>query len=262
MEPRTEPPLVVGTVRPDGLARLCALPAAERGADLIEVRFDLALPQPALEPTPGGGTLPDLEAFFPSCRQLELSGSPVLGTIRLIPDGGRWPLDADRLPWFERVLDVVAWIDIEVESAIATPVVAAARARRRKVIVSHHDFARTPEAAALDMVVARAVALGADVVKIATMIAGPEDHDRLIDLLRRHRDRDRDRDMGPALALVGMGPQGTALRSYLPCVGSRLTYGFLDQSAAPGQLSASELMRRLRADCPAYLDVHPATEQA
>ena len=89
------------------------------------------------------------------------------------------------------------------------------------------------------------------------MIEETADHDRLIDLLRRHRGRPT-----PALALIGMGALGTALRSYLPCVGSRLTYGYLDQTAAPGQLPASELMRRLRADCPAYSDVHPLADQA
>jgi 3-dehydroquinate dehydratase-1 len=252
MEPRTEPPLVVGTVRPDGLARLCALSPDQRGADIIEARFDLAI----AEPPAADGPPPDLGAFLPLCRQLEQSGSPVLGTIRLLADGGRWPVDAARLPWFERALDVVSWIDIEVESAIAPQVVAAARARQRQAIVSHHDFARTPDADTLDAVVARATALGADVVKIATMVSGAADHHLLIDLLRRHQGR------GPALALVGMGPQGTPLRSYLPCLGSRLTYGFLDQTAAPGQLPATELVRRLRADCPEYLRVHPWPEQA
>jgi 3-dehydroquinate dehydratase-1 len=252
MEARTAPPLVVGTVRPDGLARLCALPAPERGADIIEARFDLAIAQPPAD----GGSAPDLAAFFPACRQLEQSGSPVLGTIRLVADGGRWADDAGRWPWFQAALDVVSWVDIEVESAIAAEVVAAARARRRHVIVSHHDFSGTPRAAALDAVVARAAALGADVVKIATMVSGDADHDLLIDLLRRQRGGT------PGLAVVGMGPRGTALRSYLPCVGSRLTYGFLDQAAAPGQLAASELVRRLRADCPEYLDVHPWPEQA
>jgi len=254
MESRPDAPLVVGTVRPDGLARLAALPPAERGADLVEARFDLAM---APADKPGTAVPPDLAVYFPACRQLEQSGSPVLGTIRLIADGGRWPVDGGRLPWFERALDEVSWVDIEVGSAIAAPVVTAAHARRRRVIVSHHDFALTPDADALDAVVARAAALGADVIKIATLVQSATDHDRLIDLLRRHRER-----RAPPLALIGMGALGTALRSYLPCVGSRLTYGYLDQTAAPGQLPAPELMRRLRADCPAYSDVHPLPAEA
>lgn len=265
MQPRTDAPLVVGTIRPDGLARLVSLPPAERGADIIEARFDLAMPAPQpqdRDPERSPGVPPDLTVHFPACRQLEQSGSPVLGTIRLVADGGHWPVDAARLPWFERALDVVSWVDIEVESPIAAQVVAAARARHRRVIVSHHDFNGTPDAAGLDAVVARAAALGADVVKIATLVQGPTDHDRLIDLLRRYRDGVGSRQAQAPLALIGMGAFGTALRSYLPCVGSRLTYGFLDHTAAPGQLPAPELMRRLRADCPAYSDVHPVPSEA
>lgn len=265
MESRTDAPLVVGTVRPDGLARLVSLPPAERGADIIEARFDLAMPPPRpsdRDPERSPGIPPDLAVHFPACRQLEQSGSPVLGTIRLVADGGHWPVDAARLPWFERALDVVSWVDIEVESPIAAQVVAAARARHRRVIVSHHDFAGTPEGSDLDAVIVRASQLGPDVVKVATMVQGPEDHDRLIDLLRRHRDARAARPALAPLALIGMGPLGTSLRSYLPCVGSRLTYGFLDRTAAPGQLSAPELMRRLRADCPAYSDVHPVPSEA
>jgi hypothetical protein len=37
-------------------------------------------------------------------------------------------------------------------------------------------------------------------------------------------------------------------------VGSRLTYGFLDEVAAPGQLHAAELVARLITDCPAYAE--------
>lgn len=257
LPPSMQPPLVVGTVRPDGLARLASLPASERGADVIEARFDLALPASAPAPAP----LPDLSPFFPACDALERTGSPVLGTIRLVADGGRWPDDAGRLSWFERIVAVVSSVDVEVESAIAPAVVAAARERQRQVIVSHHDFAGTPALDVLEAIVSRAVALGADIVKLATMVRGPDDHDLLLELLRRHR-AGLSSSAPPALALVGMGPNGTALRAYLPCVGSRLTYGFLDQTAAPGQLAAPELVRRLRTDCPAYSGVHPEPERA
>ena len=119
------------------------------------------------------------------------------------------------------------------------------------MIVSHHDFARTPEPRELDAIVGRAHSLGADIVKIATMVSDLEDHDRLVDLLRRHR--------GEALAVIGMGPFGTSLRAYLPCVGSRLTYGYMDQAAAPGQLSAAELVDRLTRDCPPYREARGHT---
>jgi 3-dehydroquinate dehydratase-1 len=250
--PPLEPPLVVGISRPRGLARLAALPAAERVADLIEARLDLALPE-RVAPGTGAGTgtgttaaaAPDLRAALAECRKIEETGTPVLVTVRLEADGGRWRGDADRLPLFEEALGAASWVDIEVGSAIAGAVTARARERGRKVVVSHHDFTGTPELGALEALCDRAAALGGDVVKIATRVETLADHHSLIELLRRRRE-------ALALAVVAMGPLGTSLRSYLPCVGSRLAYGFLDEPVAPGQISAEALVERLLSDCPAY----------
>ena len=233
-------PLVVGTIRPEGLAALFALPRVKRWPDIIEARLDLAVD--SANPT----ILPDLRPFLATCGQLEASGSTVLGTIRLVADGGRWLDDVQRLPWFDQALAVASWVDIELESAIAAEVVTRAHARGRQVIVSHHDFARTPDVETLSAVVDRCRALGGDIVKIATLVETLEDHARLIDLLRGR--------VGEPLAVIGMGPIGTPLRSYLPSIGSRLAYGYLDQVAAPGQIHAGELVQRLVSDCPLYAE--------
>jgi 3-dehydroquinate dehydratase-1 len=242
----THPPLVVGSIAPEGLADLAAAPAGERVADVIEARFDLAAGASANDRN-DEQTLPDLRRFFGSCRRLEETGTPVLATIRLTADGGRWNGDGRRLPLFGDVLDVVSWVDIEVQSEIAKQILASAHARGRHVIVSYHDVAGTPPIDVLEEIATRARGLGADIVKIATLVKTLDDHDCLIDLLRHQRAlADR------PLALIGMGPIGTSLRTYLPSVGSRLTYGYMDHAVAPGQLSAPELVQRLMADCPAY----------
>ena len=235
-----QPPLVVGTIRPEGLAALAALPRIKRLPDIIEARLDLAVD--GAHPT----VLPDLRPFLATCQRLQETGSPVLCTIRLVPDGGRWTEDAQRLAWFDEALATAAWVDIELESAIAADVVTLAHARGRQAIVSHHDFARTPTAKELNAIVDRSRVLGADIVKIATLVESIEDHARLIDLVRGRPDE--------PLAVIGMGPVGTPLRSYLPSIGSRLAYGYLDQVAAPGQIHAGDLVQRLLSDCPAYAE--------
>lgn len=239
-----EAPIVVGTSRPDGLEPLLGLSTRDSLADVIEARLDLAAARPG-----GGAALgpaPDLTAYLPACERLQAAGSPVLLTVRLVTDGGRWTDDAGRLALFERAITTRAcsWVDIEVESAIAAAVVDAAHANGAVAIVSHHDFGGTPDVDALDAIVEEARRLGADIVKVATRVDAVEDHDRLLELLRRGRAR--------GLAVIGMGPFGTSLRTYLPCVGSRLTYGFLDEAAAPGQIAAPDLVARLVTDCPAY----------
>jgi 3-dehydroquinate dehydratase-1 len=240
----TESPLVVGTVTPAGLDALASLPAAARVADIIEARLDLAM----AETTPGGDPtpLPDVRRFMPLCRRLGETGTPVLATLRLVADGGRWTADAARLPLFDAALSDggCAWVDIEIESVIADHVIRLARRAGARVIVSHHDFGGTATADALEEIVDRARRLGADVVKLATHVDSLEAHDRLLELLRRHRHH--------ALAVIGMGAVGRPLRTYLPAIGSRLTYGFVDASAAPGQVPVRELVSRLVADCTAY----------
>ena len=255
------PPHVVGTINPNGLAGLVCLPATDRHVDIVEARFDLALPDvvngkasappipPPLRRDQASLLAPIFAPFLASCARLEQTGMPVLATIRLIPDGGRWVEDVTRLPWFDQALAVVSWVDIEIESALAGEIVRLARARGKRVIISHHDFAGTPDLAVLTALTDRARAAGADIVKVATAVDSLEAHDRLIDLLRAQR-----ASPGAPLAVIGMGPIGTSLRTYLPSVGSSLTYGYLDSVAAPGQIDARDLVRRLIVDCPAYAD--------
>ncbi|HEX2658546.1 MAG TPA: type I 3-dehydroquinate dehydratase, partial [Polyangia bacterium] len=172
-----EPPLVVGTTKPAGLAALVSRSWADRQPDLIEARLDLALAEGVAK-----APLPDLAAYLPACRHLEETGSPVLLTVRLVADGGRWTEDAARLPLFEAAFHqrACSWVDIEVESAIAPEVVGRARARGCRTIVSHHDFTGTPSVSTLGTIVDRARAMGADIVKVATKVTSLEDHDRLL----------------------------------------------------------------------------------
>ncbi len=49
------------------------------------------------------------------------------------------------------------------------------------------------------------------------------------------------------LCVIGMGENWARLRVDLARLGSCLAYGYLDSSAAPGQISAAELAQALRA---------------
>lgn len=243
----TEAPLVVGTVAPAGLAALAAAAPDARVADIVEARIDLSVREAdPVAPPPSPPDPATLRDIFASCRSLEATGTPVLATIRLVADGGRWNEDAPRLPLFEAALadGRCTWVDVEVESAIAGEVVDRARRLGRRVIVSHHDFSGTAPLDELEAIVSRARAFHADVIKVATRVDDLEGHDRLLELVRGHR--------AEGLAVIGMGAIGRPLRSYLPTVGSRLAYGFVDAVAAPGQVHVAELVARLVADCPAY----------
>ena len=53
-----------------------------------------------------------------------------------------------------------------------------------------------------------------------------------------------------------MGPHGVASRVFFPLFGSLLTYGFVGQAGAPGQLSLADLHAELCRYSPAFVAVH------
>jgi 3-dehydroquinate dehydratase-1 len=244
-------PLVVGTISSAAfLDQYAGAEPRSRQADLVEARLDLcAGSASSAGPAVEGASVPSWSSLLASslaaCARLEATGAPVLVTIRLQSEGGKWlGRDEDRLPLFERALGVASWIDVETASPLADQLVPRAHRRHKKVVLSHHDFRQTPPLAELQRIIAQARDKGADVVKLAVTVNTPEDREVLLQLLRERTD-DR-------LCLIGMGADAAALRVLFPTLGSVFAYAYLDQSAAPGQLSVPTMVDRLTADCPAY----------
>jgi 3-dehydroquinate dehydratase len=111
-----------------------------------------------------------------------------------------------------------------------------ARARAR---ADQHRVA--PRLLALERLFAACEAAGADVPKLATRVSTEADRDALFALLAPRAGR---------VCVIGMG--APELRLDLPARGSRLAYGYIDVSTAPGQLSAAEMDERLAEASPAY----------
>jgi 3-dehydroquinate dehydratase-1 len=229
-------PLLVGVVTtPEAMTRFAETTPGSRVVDLVEVRvdlFDALAPESPIARWAGAGAA------------LEATGTPVLLTIRLAAEGGRWTRpDADRLSLYDEALarGASSWVDVEAASPLAREVTARVQARGGTSVVSHHDFARTPPLAELERIVAACRAAGADVPKVATKVNGDDDRAALLALATAHAGR---------ACVIGMGPG--ELRVALPARGSRLAYGWIDTPTAPGQLSAAEMDARLRAAVPAY----------
>jgi 3-dehydroquinate dehydratase-1 len=277
---RDRAPLLVGTVsRLEFLSGYADTAAESRAADQVEARLDLfegtalePTPEPTVEPT--SERTPDrtsdrvfertfdrafertFDRALAACQKLEATGTPVLVTIRLQAEGGRWTnSDLGRLALFERALDHVSWVDVEALSAIAADVTRAAHQKGKRAVVSHHDFTRTPPLPELQRVVEQCRRTGADVVKIATMVNAPRDRQVLIDLLAHGE------SLGEALCVIGMGADAAALRVLFPTLGSVFAYAYLDEAAAPGQLSAAEMVVRLSAESPLFRAHHLARTQ-
>jgi 3-dehydroquinate dehydratase-1 len=227
-------PLLAGVIdRADGVMRYAGAQPRAPLVDLVEVRVDLFDPPVAISP-----------ACAAACARLEADGVPVLVTIRLAAEGGRWTApDAERLPLLRQALEVASIVDVEASSPLAAEVAALAHARGATVIASYHDFARTPSIDELVRIADSCRAAGGDVAKIATTVAADADRDALYALLARRPER---------TCAIAMGAGAEALRIELPARGSLLAYGYLDRPTAPGQLSAATMDERLRAACPTY----------
>lgn len=236
---RLDTPLLVGTV--SDASALDALAAAATGpadVDVVEIRFDHM----------AGGAI---DRCLTAARALEARGRATLLTIRHASEGGKWAgTEAEREQLYLQALNVVSWIDVELGSAITPALVGAAHAAGKRIIVSFHDFARTPPRAELDGIFARSAATGADIVKIATTTNALADVQTLIGVLDVHAAK-------RPLCVIGMGTLGQPLRVFLPAVGSALAYSYLDRPAAPGQLSAAHTADILRATVPAFAARRP-----
>lgn len=191
----------------------------------------------------------DVERVVAEARRF--TALPTLATVRSATEGGDWAgTEAQRAEVYTALLEVVGAIDVEVACVEASPelaaVVAAARARGVVVILSHHDFDATPEGDALDALAARARALGADYVKVATMARSTADVGRLAAFTLRHAD--------DGVIVIAMGPHGSQSRVFFPALGSRLTYAHLGRWPVPGQLSFAETFELLARFSPEFAE--------
>jgi 3-dehydroquinate dehydratase type I len=227
------PLLVAVSDGPQTLTRAAALDRAQRPFDLVEARLDLYPSQ-------------SVDGCEEACRRLEASGTPVLITLRTSAQGGRWTgADGERLPRFRAALAVASWADVEDDAPLIEAVAGLVRTRAGgQLVVSHHDFSRTPAPGELLALVdaCHRAAPGA-LAKLATTIVHDDDRRALHDLIAKRPER---------TAVIGMGADDEALRVALATAGSLLAYGYLGISTAPGQLSAAALHARLLAASPRY----------
>ena len=203
-----------------GEADLDALVAADC-ADLVELRADLF-------------DDPTADRVLASIERLRAAPRPIVFTARAAAEGGRAMPEDLRAELYRAALPRVDAIDVEIASAaLAEELVTRAHATGRVVILSAHDFTATPARETLLSRVERARALGADLAKLATQAASPDDLRTLLEVTLAAR--------AAGVVTLAMGPLGPLSRLVLPAAGSLLTYGAAGRGTAPGQLPVGEL---------------------
>jgi 3-dehydroquinate dehydratase-1 len=193
-------------------------------ADLFELRLDqLLTAKPDLAPT----------EFSP--------GGPFLITARDSAEGGAPELAfKDRIRALRVWFHLAAWIDVEARNVSAyAELLATAQVAGKQIVISYHNFERTPAITELEEILRDIRFEGPFVFKAATRVTTWQDLANLTDFLLQHPERD--------LALMGMGPLGKLSRLLLPAFGSRLVYASCAKTVVPGQWPAGSLRAMLDA---------------
>ncbi len=126
-------------------------------------------------------------------------------------------------------------LDIETDAGFVSEVKKALKEKGGQLIVSYHNFRKTPEARELRHIIKRAFSRGADIAKVACFCRKPGDNARLLGILSENR----------PVVVCGMGPSGTITRVASVLCGSPFTYAYWQgkKPTAPGQLSYQQLKR-------------------
>ena len=166
-----------------------------QGASLVELRMDLLKD-------------PNIESL------IQCSGLPVIATDRKNPKN-----------LIQAIKAGCDYIDIDLSNIVKKQLIKQARMNNCKVIISLHDYGKTPSSLPLDN-------NEGEFLKIATTINSAKDGVQLLHLL----------DQRDNLIVVGMGEKGLYTRIIAPLMGSFLTYAYVEKATAPGQLNVEGMI--------------------
>lgn len=190
--------------------------------DLIEVRAD-----GLSEPTPE-----NVHRLLSELKKA--TKAKIILTIRKKDEGGRFEAsEQERKEAILGSLHLADIIDIELNCTIRDEVVSKARANNIEVIISSHDFEKTPGAGEMKEIIVEEIKAGADYAKAAFKANSHGDVLRLFEACEVMRGKSR-------VIAISMGELGRVSRIAAPVFGSAITYAAAGEKTAPGQLTVEE----------------------
>ncbi|MCB1081263.1 MAG: type I 3-dehydroquinate dehydratase [Chlamydiia bacterium] len=109
--------------------------------------------------------------------------------------------------------------------------------RRAKLIISHHNFDKTPPNKTLQSKIDQMKERGADVIKIATMCTSVRDTERLMELALDLKDAKQKH------IILGMGEPGIITRIFAKQIGNELNFVSVQSKTAPGQCDLETMLQ-------------------
>ena len=171
-----------------------------------------------------------------------LGDTPFLFTFRTEREGGEKAMGAEEYIALNKAAAESGYVDLlDVELFTGDEAVMAviehAHRHQVKVIVSSHDFRKTPSREEMLGRMRKMQDLGADIPKIAVM---PQLKRDVLTLLEATLEMSEQYAKGPIITM-SMAGTGVASRVVGESFGSAVTYGAAGRRSAPGQLDAKEL---------------------
>ncbi len=176
-----------------------------------------------------------------------LEDCPLLFTFRTSDEGGEKSVSAEdyiRLNQRAAESGMIDLVDVEMfrgESAVEA-VLKSAHAHGVKVIVSNHDFSRTPDQKEIVSRLRQMQEMGADIPKIAVM---PQSRKDVLTLLSATEEMTRMYADRPVITM-SMAGEGLISRLCGEVFGSAVTFGAVGDVSAPGQIDVRELSEVLK----------------
>ncbi len=189
------------------------------------------------------GKVHDLETVKWALREIRpfIKTKPLLFTFRTKKEGGELEIKDDFYFELNRVMvrtGEVDLLDVELfhDETAVRELVKLAHESNVKVLMSSHDFEKTPSKSVLLARFARMEALQADITKIAVMPESGADTLVLLDTMNVLKEEAKK----PFVA-ISMGTLGVISRLSGSLFGSAITYGTVGEASAPGQVPVQNL---------------------
>lgn len=176
-----------------------------------------------------------------------INRTPLLFSFRTVVEGGMQKVERAEYVRINKTAiesGLIDMIDIElmIGDEYVNELVEAAHENSITVVMSNHDFEKTPEKEELISRMEKMISLGADIPKVAVMPNSNKDVINLLDLT------DSFHSMHPDYPIITMSMDGRGVVSRLAgeIFGSAVTFGCARKQSAPGQIEAGELAVVLR----------------
>lgn len=169
-----------------------------------------------------------------------ISSGKIIGTVRWKneqPEPSFYIPDKKRKEIYEKIMDFVDYIDVEIRSKIADDVIKIARGKKKKVILSYHNFSKTPNLKKLKDIYTKATKLKPDIIKIATKIDSKKSLLTILNFTYQYSKK-----IPLVIAPMGVSVVERLIPLYL---GSIFTYVSAGKKTAPSQPSYKQIEKIL-----------------